>query len=521
VDNDLDDHEEPIGRPDWLSAISGHTPGRDADRGGVRIHADNQSCPHDGAGSTSRPPPPHRHRRYRRLSVALGTDLPGVAKGGAMGQRPRALDPSVSPRASFGAQLRSWRERRGLSQSELGRLAHVSGDLVGKLEKAQRRPVPDLVARLDDALSAGGTLVGAAEAVRVREGFAVGRRATRESEAASGWFVSAARLPPPNLQAAVSTWAGQAATTAPNVEVPDDPDSLPARVIADRVRQLRAMDDAGNCPQILDWTLHDLRWARTLLGDHEVACGSSSFAAMSRSAGQLAQLAGWLASDRGAYGAAEQLWLLGLGAAQAAGDVRLGATIVSCLSYQALWTGEPARALDLIALARQSVNGWSGGAFQALLATREARAHAGLGDVRGCERSLGQAGEWIGQADRRADPEWVYWVTPAVLAADAGRAWLELGDARRATAGLVRGLKLFGDAQPRNRALHLTSLASARLDDREVDGAVEAVGAALGLLQVSDSRRLRERLLGLLPVLDCSGGVGRRAADQVRSALGA
>ena len=37
-----------------------------------------------------------------------------------MGQLPRTLDPSASARAFFGAHLRSWRERAGLSQADLG-----------------------------------------------------------------------------------------------------------------------------------------------------------------------------------------------------------------------------------------------------------------------------------------------------------------------------------------------------------------------------------------------------------------
>ena len=89
-----------------------------------------------------------------------------------MGQRPRALDPLASPRAYFGARLRSWRVHRGLSQAALGRLVHVSGGLVSKIEKAERRPLPDLVARLDAALGTGGELgrVAAAMDVRPRPG---------------------------------------------------------------------------------------------------------------------------------------------------------------------------------------------------------------------------------------------------------------------------------------------------------------------------------------------------------------
>ncbi|MGI5180173.1 helix-turn-helix domain-containing protein [Dactylosporangium sp. CA-152071] len=55
--------------------------------------------------------------------------------------------------------MRAWRLLRGYSLARLGSAVHVSGDLLGKIEKAQRRPTPDLIERCDHALSAAGTLV--------------------------------------------------------------------------------------------------------------------------------------------------------------------------------------------------------------------------------------------------------------------------------------------------------------------------------------------------------------------------
>jgi transcriptional regulator with XRE-family HTH domain len=75
-----------------------------------------------------------------------------------VGQRPRTLRPYASPDAFFGAQLRTRRIDAGLSQAELGRLVHVSGDLIGKIEKTQRRVHPRLADDLDTALGAEGTL---------------------------------------------------------------------------------------------------------------------------------------------------------------------------------------------------------------------------------------------------------------------------------------------------------------------------------------------------------------------------
>lgn len=437
-----------------------------------------------------------------------------------MGQQPRTLHPSESARAGFGAQLRSRRERCGLSQAELGRLVHVSGALIGKLEKAERRPVPDLVPLLDQALAAGGGLRDAFATLQAQEP-STGRAARSRRSGSGDRSIRATRLGPAALTLGVDDWRRWVQTVTPGAGHPaGTADDAATGVIVDRVRQLRLLDDVSASPQILDWALHDLGWARAVLSGYPAADRTHVRRDLSAAIGQLAQLAGWVACDAGRHGQAERLWLLGLGAARDGGDVRLGATIVSCLSYQALWLGEPDRALDLAVVARRGAAGWPGGAFQALLATRQARAHAGVGNAGRCERALAQAGEWIAQAGQGDDdPDWVYWVTPAVLAADAGRAWLELGRARRAADGLAEGLRLFGEAQPRNRALHLTSLATAYLHDHQPQEAIEAVDAAIDLMPVSDSRRVRQRLSGLLPVLQDAGRAGHATADRIRSVL--
>jgi transcriptional regulator with XRE-family HTH domain len=75
-----------------------------------------------------------------------------------MAQTPRALEPYSSLRHFFGAELRRWRTVRGLSQDEVGRRTHHSGDLIGKVEKAERRPTIELAASCDHVLATDGAL---------------------------------------------------------------------------------------------------------------------------------------------------------------------------------------------------------------------------------------------------------------------------------------------------------------------------------------------------------------------------
>ncbi|MFF3320751.1 helix-turn-helix domain-containing protein [Streptomyces sp. NPDC002889] len=75
-----------------------------------------------------------------------------------MAQTPRKLSPTDSAQHFFGAELRHWRELRGLSQDQLGARVFTSGDTLSKVEKATRFPSREVAIACDEALGADGTL---------------------------------------------------------------------------------------------------------------------------------------------------------------------------------------------------------------------------------------------------------------------------------------------------------------------------------------------------------------------------
>ncbi len=75
-----------------------------------------------------------------------------------MPRRPNPLDPSASPLALFGAELRLLRERAGLSQDQAGARANYSGSHIGSIERAEEMPTRDFAAAMDRVLGSGGVL---------------------------------------------------------------------------------------------------------------------------------------------------------------------------------------------------------------------------------------------------------------------------------------------------------------------------------------------------------------------------
>ncbi|WP_046508423.1 helix-turn-helix domain-containing protein [Streptomyces odonnellii] len=69
----------------------------------------------------------------------------------------RELDPSASPLAYFGSELRRLREAAGLNQRQLGEIIFCTGSLVGQVETMHKLPTRQFSESVDAALGTGGS----------------------------------------------------------------------------------------------------------------------------------------------------------------------------------------------------------------------------------------------------------------------------------------------------------------------------------------------------------------------------
>ena len=315
--------------------------------------------------------------------------------------------------------------------------------------------------------------------------------------------------------------------TVPDPEAPTRLSGTPldpefVYVLAERIIQLRRLDDTQSSPLVLDLVVHDLHLAADLAtsSSYDRQTGTALFGVLA----ELAQLAGWVSIDLDKKAQGQRFLLAALHFAHASGDRDFAANILSCLGYQTLWTGDGASAVRLIRLARQGTLHTAHPLVAALLASREGRAHAIQGELAACARALDEATASFTALDPHTapTPTWAYWINEGVLAADAGRAWLEANDPGRSAKLLSRGLELLGSDQPRNRLLHGISLAHAHLRVGNLDDAVMAGEAALDVARIHGSIRVRSRLDQLRGELTAQpSSDARRLADHIADLVGA
>lgn len=267
------------------------------------------------------------------------------------------------------------------------------------------------------------------------------------------------------------------------------------RQLRARTARLRRLDDIMGGDETYPLYASEVATTRSLIGTatytEETGRGLLSVLA------EQAQQAGWAAFDAGRHDVARELIKDSMSAATDAGDMSLMGNALAHLAYQKISAGQPATA-EADASCRV-ISPDTPPAVQALLYERAAWAHAMAGpdhreDV---ERALDSAASAlsgsVGGTDHR-DPGWAVWVDDRELKIMAGRCWSELHRPDRAVPELETALAGYDDAHARDKALYLTWLAGAHIDDGEIEQAATVLGRAADLAAGVASVRPGQRI---------------------------
>lgn len=336
---------------------------------------------------------------------------------------------------------------------------HYSKPLLGLLETGKRKIKPEHVVAYSRALNVSvATLYG---------------RLDDPLRVAHEWLVADT---PAHLHTAAGRRVG-----------PTLADELEQRVI-----ELRHLDDVIGGGDLIPLVRRELADAERVV--NESSYNEDTGRRLLTVVGELAQLAGWVATDAGQYTEAQQVYLSGVSAAQHAGNRALAGQLLSSLSYQMANVGDPA---DAALLARSAVTG-AGGAtpvVRALLLERVAWANARSRDNDGTRRALDAVDDaYEARSPGTEEPEWVYWLDRKEIDVMAGRCLIELGEPARAEPLISDAVAAYAPEHAREVALYRTWIAEAYARSGDLDAARVALRKARKTGEGVNSTRLNARV---------------------------
>lgn len=189
--------------------------------------------------------------------------------------------------------------------------------------------------------------------------------------------------------------------------------------------------------------------------------------------GELAQIAGWIASDAGQHAQAERAYRIGIEAAREAKDSPLVANVAGSLAYQFSNTGQERAGLDLSRAALDEAGADAPPKTRALFFDRVAWAYTRVGEAQPAMQALGQAHDALTEAENSEAPAWAYWVSRAELEVMDARVFTELHRPLRAVPLLTDVLGRYDATHAREVTLYRSWLAIALADANEPEQAAE------------------------------------------------
>lgn len=339
-------------------------------------------------------------------------------------------------------EIRRRRTAEGLSQPDLAAMIGYTPQYVSLAERPRKGlPSATLVKAIDNALGAGGALLGLHRQARVQQQALHASRAPENAPAPSDASTSAdaeadelegaddTKRRHLLARAAAITFGAVLDQPVARIIAQADDQRVPTTVRAGDVRDLRATvemledwDHRAGGIAVRHHILGALRWGTGLL---DGSCTPGVRRTLAATVAQLADLAAWATFDAGLYDQARDLFLLGLHAARESGDLGIRAHVATGLARQEIHLGDTDTALELVQLAHTAADTLTPNAVS-MLHTVKALAYGKKGDADQCQRFTELAADCYRPETVADDPPWIQFFTPAKLTGDSANAMFDL-----------------------------------------------------------------------------------------------
>ena len=412
-------------------------------------------------------------------------DLPGRVEH-RVGRPPNPVDPTSSPRARLGAELRRLREVNRLSLEALARLVRSSPSHLSDVEHGKKLPSVVLVERLERVFGTDGALTahfpGAVLEQTVQRHEQQARRSGSPLDKLGRPVDARERL-------------------ARAVARPRRVDEAAVQCVEATIGWYRRLDATIGPEDVVDTVLSELGLVERLLDGPPP---DTLRPRLVSAAGELYQLAGWLSFDLQDYDGARAYYERARRAAHEAGNAALSAYVLgSNMSYMETYAGNLRDGLDLAYAAQGWAARSTNATTRAYVYTVTARAHARAGDEEACRSALDQAKVAMQDSRPDEDPPWLYVFDHSALVGHRGTCFLQLHRPQDALVAIGQEVETYSTALVRNHALALTDLATSYRELGEIEEACRHAVAALRLVSGSSSARSLQHLR------DFHAGLGR------------
>ncbi|MFE5594808.1 helix-turn-helix domain-containing protein [Streptomyces sp. NPDC056549] len=443
-----------------------------------------------------------------------------------MGQKPKEFTPNASPQHYLGAEMRAWRNQRGLSLNKLRELIRFDPSYVARVERGEQAPSPDLVTAYDKAVGANGALVRIHAEVISGVGvdaLSSGHVARSETDVAKGRshvadvpggqavseetgvyfpchtsdgriiFVSVPRRAfLGGIGAAAVGIAGAPAAMAslkePQVTVPD---RNPLEHLEAVRRVLVDSDNLFGPHQLIPKAQQQINAIGVLReGSHGV-----DRRRLLRAQTQFAELCGWFHQDAGDLRAAQYWTDRALQWSHGAADPDMTVYILARKSQLAGDMRDPIDAVDVAEAALEMAR--PGTRLAAIAATYAAHGYALQGERVAALRSFDHARELLHGQEVESTTAWGGWMNDAYIDVQRARSLSSLGDHKAAADGFRTAIAALPAGYHRDRGVYLAREASAYVGSGEAEQAAAAGLEALAIGASTGSARILTELTRL------------------------